>query len=112
MENTIGAVEETAATKLQPEDFTHDEKLRMAALGFACRYYLESIVKDGELYREMVRNDVVLKPCSVEALLECAFGMEMFISGKLSQPVAQLTGEVERPVPSEKPEERSRKAKK
>jgi hypothetical protein len=59
--------------KLAQEDvgtspMTHDENLRANALALACRYYVETICKDGDLYREMVRDNKVLKPASVDDL--------------------------------------------
>ena len=46
------------------EGLTHDETLRGSALSLACRYYVETIVKNGDLYREMVRDNKVRKPAT------------------------------------------------
>ena len=62
---------------------THDENLRANALALACRYYVETIVKDGDLYREMVRDNKVLKPATYFGVLEVACAFEAFIRGEL-----------------------------
>lgn len=69
----------------EPNDLTHDERLRGAALGQACHYYTETIVKDGNLYREMMRDNLVLKPATYAGVLDVAFAFEAFISGKLKK---------------------------
>ena len=62
---------------------THDEQIRCASLSLACRYYVETIVKDGDLYREMVRDNRVLKPATYMGVLEVAYAFREFISGDL-----------------------------
>lgn len=62
---------------------SHDEQMRCAALSLACRYYVETIVKDGDLYREMVRDNRVLKPATYMGVLEVAYSFHAFISGEL-----------------------------
>lgn len=64
---------------------THDENLRANALALACRYYVETIVKDGDLYREMVRDNRVLKPATYCGVIEVAFAFEAFIRGELQK---------------------------
>lgn len=68
-----------------PETLTHDESLRATALSLACRYYVETIVKDGDLYREMVRDNRVLKPATYLGVLDVAFAFEVFINGELKK---------------------------
>src|SRR5690242_21616659 len=63
---------------------THDEHIRGTALSLACRYYVETIVKDGDLYREMVRDNRVLKPATYIGVLEVSVAFEKFIRGELS----------------------------
>ena len=69
---------------------THDETLRANALALACRYYVETIVKDGDLYREMVRDNKVLKPATYVGVIEVACSFEMFIAGQLKKDVAEV----------------------
>jgi hypothetical protein len=69
---------------------THDENLRANALSLACRYYVETIVKDGDLYREMVRDNRVLKPATYIKVVEVAFAFEAFISGELKATTDEL----------------------
>jgi hypothetical protein len=88
---------------------THDENLRGTALSLACRYYVETIVKDGDLYREMVRDNKVLKPATYVGVLDVAFAFEAFLSGELkkaTQDLLQATDleeltEEDRAIPSE-----------
>ena len=61
----------------------HDETLRGTALSLACRYYVETIVKDGDLYREMVRDNRVLKPATYCGVIEVALAFEAFIKGEI-----------------------------
>lgn len=60
-------------------DLTKLEKLRATALTLAIRYYVETIVKDGELYRAMVKTGAQLKPAAVGGVIECAIGFEHFL---------------------------------
>lgn len=64
---------------------THDETLRGSALALACNYYVNTIVKDGELYREMVRDNRVLKPATYMGVLEVAMSFEAFLRGDLEE---------------------------
>jgi hypothetical protein len=64
---------------------THGEQLRCAALSLACRYYVETIVKDGDLYREMVRDNRVLKPATYMGVLEVGFAFYQFVAGELTE---------------------------
>jgi len=83
--------------KLAQEDvgtspLTHDENLRANALALACRYYVETIVKDGDLYREMVRDNRVLKPATYVGVIEVACSFEMFIRGELKRDAEAVVG--------------------
>lgn len=69
---------------------SHDENLRATALSLACRYYVETIVKDGELYREMVRDNQVLKPATYLGVIEVAINFEAFISGEIKRTAEAL----------------------
>ncbi len=64
-------------------DLTHDEMLRGQALSMACGYYTKTIVNDGDLYREMVRDNKVLKPATYQGVIEVAIAFELFLAGKL-----------------------------
>lgn len=64
---------------------THDETIRGSALSIACRYYTDTIVKDGELYREMVRDGKVLKPATYIGVIEVAFAFEAYLRGDLKK---------------------------
>jgi hypothetical protein len=64
---------------------THDETIRGSALAIACRYYTETIVKDGDLYREMMRDNRVLKPATYIGVLEVAISFEAFLRGDLKR---------------------------
>lgn len=66
-------------------ELSHDEHLRANALSLAARYYVETIVKDGDLYREMVRDNKVLKPATYFGVIEVAFAFEAFIKGELAR---------------------------
>lgn len=84
--------------KLSREDIgtspmTHDENLRANALALACRYYVETIVKDGDLYREMVRDNKVLKPATYVGVIEVACSFEMFIRGELKRDAGAVVGD-------------------
>jgi hypothetical protein len=72
---------------------THGETLRGSALALACKYYVETIVKDGNLYREMVRDNKVLKPATYMGVIEVAFNFEAFLSGELQKDLAAITEE-------------------
>jgi hypothetical protein len=63
----------------------HDENLRANALALACRYYVETICKEGDLYREMIRDNRVLKPATYCGVIEVAFAFEAFIKGELKK---------------------------
>lgn len=66
-------------------DLSHDERLRATALSLACRYYVETIVKDGELYREMIRDNRALKPATYLGVIEVAISFEAFINGEIKR---------------------------
>ncbi len=70
---------------------THPEQLRCAALSLACRYYVETIVKDGDLYREMVRDNRVLKPATYMGVLEVACSFLDFITGDLLRTLDEIS---------------------
>lgn len=72
---------------------THDETLRGSALALACKYYVETIVKDGNLYREMMRDNKVLRPATYMGVIEVAFNFEAFLSGELKKDLAAITEE-------------------
>lgn len=74
---------------------THDETLRGTALSLACKYYVETIVKDGDLYREMVRYNRVLKPATYMGVIEVAVAFEAFIAGELQQTADAVLSETE-----------------
>jgi hypothetical protein len=84
--------EELAEKDCQTASLTHDETLRANALALACRYYVETIVKDGDLYREMVRDNKVLKPATYVGVIEVAFSFAAFIAGKLQSRAAAVVG--------------------
>jgi hypothetical protein len=69
----------------------HDETLRATALSLACKYYVETIVKDGDLYREMVRDNKVLKPATYMGVVEVAFNFEAFLNGELRKDLDAIT---------------------
>lgn len=69
---------------------THDECIRGSALSIACRYYVETIVKDGELYREMVRDNKVLKPATYVGVIEVAMAFEAYLRGDLKKTVDEV----------------------
>lgn len=106
-------IEKAAEDGLEPARIlmNHDENLRANALSLACRYYVETIVKDGDLYREMVRDNKVLKPATYMAVLEVAFAFEVFINGELKRDSGHVVddGELEeltakdRETPSDEP---------
>jgi hypothetical protein len=77
--------EKLAAEDVGTVPMNHDENLRANALALACRYYVETIVKDGDLYREMVRDNRVLKPATYCGVIEVAFAFEAFIRGELKK---------------------------
>ena len=86
--------EELAEQDCAPGSLTHDETLRANALSLACRYYVETICKDGDLYREMIRDNRVLKPATYVGVIEVACSFEMFIAGELKKDAAAVVGGV------------------
>ena len=87
-------------TDLSPDEqplgdnrLSHDENLRGTALSLACRYYVETIVKDGDLYREMVRDNRVLKPATYVGVIDVACSFEMFIRGELRKDADAVVGD-------------------
>jgi hypothetical protein len=74
---------ELADEHISRNTLDHDETLRGTALSLACRYYVETIVKDGDLYREMVRDNRVLKPATYCGVIEVALAFEAFIKGEI-----------------------------
>jgi hypothetical protein len=78
---------------MEPSILTHDEHLRGAALSLACKYYVETIVKDGNLYREMMRDNRVLKPATYMGVIEVAFNFESYLSGELKKDLAAIVEE-------------------
>lgn len=81
----IDAVADNRVIHTQALD--HSETLRATALAQACQYYINTIVKDGDLYREMVRDNRVLKPATYMGVIEVAISFEAFISGELTKSV-------------------------
>ena len=73
--------------QLEGQRLTHNETIRGSALAIACRYYTDTIVKDGELYREMVRDGKVLKPATYIGVIEVALAFEAFMRGDLRRTV-------------------------
>ncbi len=82
--------EDLASPDVEKSSLTHDETLRANALALACRYYVETIVKDGDLYREMVRDNRVLKPATYCGVIEVAISFEAFIRGELKKAADDL----------------------
>jgi hypothetical protein len=78
---------------MEPSVLTHDEHLRGAALSLACKYYVETIVKDGNLYREMMRDNRLLKPATYMGVIEVAFNFEAYLSGELKKDLAAIVEE-------------------
>jgi len=66
---------------------THGELLRAQALSQACSYYINTIVKDGELYREMMREGRVLKPATYIGVIETAISFEAYLKGDLKRTI-------------------------
>lgn len=77
--------EELQTPDIPQSGLTHDENLRANSLALACRYYVETICKDGDLYREMIRDNKVLKPATYCGVLEVAFAFEVYIRGELKR---------------------------
>ena len=71
--------------EIEAGKLSHDEMLRASALSIACRYYTETIVKDGDLYRGMMRDNRVLKPATYIGVLEVALSFEAFMRGDLER---------------------------
>lgn len=82
---------------------THDETLRGSALSIACRYYTETIVKDGDLYREMVRDNKVLKAATYIGVIEVAMAFESFLRGELKATADAVVQEASETTDSESP---------
>lgn len=87
--------EKLAQDDIGTSPLTHDENLRANALALACRYYVETICKDGDLYREMIRDNRVLKPATYMGVLEVAFSFEAFIKGELHKTTAEILEDAE-----------------
>lgn len=85
----IGTEIEGLSKNVHPA-LTHDEQVRGAALSIACRYYTDTIVKDGNLYRELIRDGKVLKPATYTGVIEVAMAFELFILGKLRHDAAEI----------------------
>lgn len=85
-------------------ELTHDEMLRGQALSMACSYYTKTIVSDGDLYREMVRDNKVLKPATYQGVIEVALAFELFLAGQLREYASGVV-EYNRPHQSEEPSE-------
>lgn len=62
---------------------THDETIRATALAQACGYYVQTICKDGNMYRELVRDNKVLKPATYIGVIETAISFEWYLRGDL-----------------------------
>ena len=77
--------DELAKKDVGTSPMTHDENVRANALALACRYYVETICKDGDLYREMIRDNRVLKPATYCGVIEVAFAFDAFIRGELKK---------------------------
>lgn len=84
--------EDLSSADVQTVSLTHDETLRANALALACRYYVETICKDGDLYREMIRDNKVLKPATYVGVIEVACSFEMFIRGELKRDADAVVG--------------------
>ncbi len=87
--------EELAKEDIGTSPITHDENLRANALALACRYYVETICKDGDLYREMIRDNRVLKPATYCGVIEVAFAFEAFIKGELKRTADEVLEDAE-----------------
>jgi hypothetical protein len=81
--------------KVDKNSLTHEELIRCQALAQACRYYVETIVKSGDLYRELVRDNRVLKPATYFGVIQVAWAFEGFISGDLRKHAEAVTQAVE-----------------
>ena len=98
MEESAEALAENPVS-IEGSRLTHDETIRGSALAIACRYYTETIVKDGDLYREMVRDNRVLKPATYIGVIEVALSFEAFLRGDLARTAdAILEKETEEPL--------------
>jgi len=84
--------EDLSSPDISKSELTHDETLRANALALACRYYVETICKDGDLYRELIRDNKVLKPATYVAVIEVACSFEMFIRGELNKTADAVVG--------------------
>lgn len=96
----IQSAEELSKNPISIEhQLTHDETVRASALSIACRYYVETIVKDGELYREMVRENRVLKPATYVGVIEVAIAFEAYLRGELKATQEAIVEGEPRPEP-------------
>lgn len=80
-EDILHEFEEKGANVL--DKLNHEELLRATALSQACTYYINTIVHNGDLYREMVRDNRVLKPATYLGVVETAISFEAYIRGDL-----------------------------
>lgn len=72
-------------------DLTKEEKRRTTALMLAIQGYKELIIKDADYLREMHsearrENGPVIRPATMDAMVEAAIKFDMFIAGKFEQP--------------------------
>lgn len=72
---------------LMPEvRLTRDDALRSAALVMALRYHLDTIVRDGELYREMSRDsNHKWKTTAPQQVVDAAVIFEAYLRGDLGE---------------------------
>ncbi len=77
----------------QHVDLSKEEKRRTTALLMAIQAYNNLIIKDAEMYiavsREKGRDEdggPIIRPATMDAMVEAAIQFDDFISGKLEQP--------------------------
>lgn len=75
----------------QVMDLTKEEKRRTTALMLAIQGYKELIIKDADYLREMHtesrrENGPIIRPATMDAMVEAAIKFDMFISGKFETP--------------------------
>lgn len=94
-------------------DLTKNEKRRTTALLLAIQAYDKLIIKDAEMFEAVSReaqrsSGPVIKPATMNAMVEAAIQFDAFISGRLEQmmePAAEETDE-EEPEPEAAPVEK------
>ena len=90
-EDAMNRIADELVKKGMVPSLTHDELLRTQALAAACRYYVETIVDNGELYLEMVSDNRVLKPATYLGVVQVALAFEKFIRGQVKETAEAVT---------------------